>query len=82
MINTISIFFVISAGNPFNQKSWSGTPYHIIKSIEKYPSKDSLGNILPIRTIWCAPTANFSSNTIIHTLDSLDEKDIYEECNE
>ena len=63
----------------------SGKTYSIvsmIKSIEKYPPKDYLGNILPFRTIWCAPTVNFSSNTIIHTLDSLDEKDIYEECNE
>ena len=60
----------------------SGKTYSIvslIKSIEQFPPKDHLGNILPIRTIWCSPTSNFSSNSIITTLDSLDEEDIYEE---
>ena len=63
----------------------SGKTYSIvslIKSIEQFPPKDHLGNILPIKTIWCSPTSNFSSNTIIKTLDSLHEDDIYEEVTE
>jgi len=63
----------------------SGKTYSIvslIKSIEQFPLKDYLGNILPIKTIWCSPTSNFSSNSIITTLDSLHEDDIHEEVTE
>ena len=37
---------------------------------------------MPIKTIWCSPTSNFSTNSIIYTLKSLEEDDVYETVTE
>jgi len=37
---------------------------------------------MEIKTIWCPPTSNYASNSIITTLKSLHEDDIYEDVNE
>jgi len=62
----------------------TGKTYSIVKmisSIEKYPPKSD-GEICPIRTIWCSPTANMSSNGIVKTLKSLDDDDIHDDVDE
>ena len=64
----------------------SGKSYSIVKLLslfDKYPVKDADGDIMENRVIWFSPTANFSSNSIVHTLKSLDvDKDIYENVTE
>jgi len=37
---------------------------------------------MPIKTIWCSPTSNFSTNSIIYTLKSLDEDDVCDQVTE
>ena len=44
--------------------------------------KDCDGSDMEIKTIWCSPTSNYSSNSIITTLNSLQEGDIHEDVNE
>jgi len=66
-------------------QSNSGKTYSIvsfIKQYEKYGVKDCDGSDMEIKTIWCSPTSNYASNSIITTLKSLHEDDIYEEVNE
>jgi len=64
----------------------SGKSYSIVKLLtlfDKYPVKDADGDIMINRVIWFSPTANFSSNSIVHTLKSLDsDNDIYENVTE
>lgn len=66
-------------------QSNSGKTYSIcsfIKQYEKYGVKDCDGEDMEIRTIWFSPTSFYSSNSIITTLKSLDEDDIFEDVNE
>jgi len=63
----------------------SGKTYSVvnfIKLYEQYGIKNNLNEDMPIKTIWCSPTSNFSTNSIIYTMKSLDEDDVYEEVNE
>ena len=66
-------------------QSNSGKTYSIvsfIKQYEKYGVKDCDGFDMPIKSICCSPTSNYSSNNIITTLKSLHEDDIHEDVNE
>jgi len=78
----INLFFTYCS---FGMKN-SGKSYSICKLIslfDKYPAIDSNGEIMENRVIWFSPTANFSSNSIIHTIKSLDiDNDIYENVTE
>ena len=63
----------------------SGKTYSVcnfIKLYEEHGIKSGTGEDMPIKTIWCSPTSNFSTNSIIYTLKSLDEKDVYEQVTE
>ena len=63
----------------------SGKTYSVvnfIKLYEQYGIKNSLNEDMPIKTIWCSPTSNYSTNSIIYTMKSLDEDDVYETVNE
>ena len=63
----------------------SGKTYSVcnfIKLYEEHGIKSGLGEDMPIRTIWCSPTSNFSTNSIIYTLKSLDEDDVYDQVTE
>lgn len=63
----------------------SGKTYSVcnfIKLYEEHGIKNGQGEPMPIKTIWCSPTSNFSTNSIIYTLKSLDEEDIYETVTE
>ena len=78
----VNLFFTYCS---FGMKN-SGKSYSITKLLtlfDKYPVKDADGSLMENRTIWLSPTANFSSNSIVHTIKSLDiENDIYENVNE
>ena len=64
----------------------SGKSYSICKLLslfDKYPVIDADGDKMVNKVIWFSPTANFSSNSIIHTIKSLDiDNDIYENVTE
>ena len=63
----------------------SGKTYSVcnfIKLYEEHGIKSGLGEDMPIKTIWCSPTSNFSTNSIIYTLKSLDEDDVYDQVTE
>ena len=64
----------------------SGKSYSICKLLslfDKYPVIDADGDEMVNKVIWFLPTANFSSNSIIHTIKSLDiDNDIYENVTE
>lgn len=63
----------------------SGKSYSICKMLslfDKYPVIDADGDEMINRVIWLAPTANFASNSIITTIESLDDEDIHENVNE
>ena len=64
----------------------SGKSYSIVKLLslfDKYPVKDADGEIMTNKVIWFSPTANFSSNSIVHTIKSLDvDNDIHENVTE
>ena len=64
----------------------SGKTYSIVKLLslfEHYPVKDVHGEVMPNKVIWFSPTSNFSSNSIVHTLKSLDvDEDIHENVTE
>ena len=63
----------------------SGKSYAIVSLIslyEKYEIKNGKGEDMKIRTIWCSPTANMASNTVIKTIKSLHEDDIHENVTE
>lgn len=64
----------------------SGKTYSIVKLLslfEQYPVKDIHGEVMPNKVIWFSPTSNFSSNSIVHTLKSLDvDEDIHENVTE
>ena len=65
-------------------QSNSGKTYSIcsfIQQYEKYGVKDCDGTDMEIKTIWCSPTSNYASNSIIKTLKSLHKDDIYEDVN-
>ena len=74
----VNLFFTYCS---FGMKK-SGKSYSITKLLtlfDKYPVKDADGSLMENRTVWLSPTANFSSNSIDHTIKSLDiENDIYE----
>lgn len=55
---------------------------NFIKLYEEHGIKSGTGEDMPIKTIWCSPTSNYSTNSIIYTLKSLDEDDVYETVNE
>ena len=78
----VNLFFTYCS---FGMKN-SGKSYSICKLLslfDKYPVKDTDGEIMPNRVIWFSPTANFSSNSIVHTIKSLDpDEDIYENVTE
>ena len=78
----VNLFFTYCS---FGMKN-SGKSYSIVKLLslfEKFPVKDADGDIMINRVIWFSPTANFSSNSIVHTLKSLDtDNDIYENVSE
>ena len=78
----VNLFFTYCS---FGMKN-SGKSYSICKLLslfDKYPVKDADGEMMINRVIWMSPTANFSSNSIIHTMKSLDiENDIYENVDE
>lgn len=78
----VNLFFTYCS---FGMKN-SGKSYSITKLLtlfDKYPVKDADGSLMENKTIWLSPTANFSSNSIVHTIKSLDvENDIYENVNE
>lgn len=76
-----SFFFrMASIGSSNTGKTYSICSY--IKQYERYGVKDCEGEPMPVKTIWCSPTSFYSSNSIINTLKSLDEEDIYEDVNE
>ena len=63
----------------------SGKTYSVcnfIKLYEQHGVKTGDGEDMPIKTIWCSPTSNFSTNSIIYTLKSLEEDDVYETVTE
>jgi len=63
----------------------SGKTYSVcnfIKLYEEHGIKSGQGEEMPIKTIWCSPTSNFSTNSIIYTLKSLDEDDVYDQVTE
>ena len=63
----------------------SGKTYSVcnfIKLYEEHGIKSGIGEEMPIKTIWCSPTSNFSTNSIIYTLKSLDEDDVYDQVTE
>jgi len=63
----------------------SGKTYSVcnfIKLYEEHGIKSGIGEEMPIKTIWCSPTSNFSTNSIIYTLKSLDEEDVYDQVTE
>jgi len=63
----------------------SGKTYSVCNFIKQYEThgiKNGQGEDMPIKTIWCSPTSNFSTNSIIYTLKSLDEDDVYETVTE
>lgn len=63
----------------------SGKTYSVcnfIKLYEDHGIKSGTGEDMPIKTIWCSPTSNFSTNSIIYTLKSLDEEDVYDQVTE
>ena len=63
----------------------SGKTYSVcnfIKLYEEHGIKSGIGEEMPIKTIWCSPTSNFSTNSIIYTLKSLDEDDVYDQVSE
>lgn len=63
----------------------SGKTYSVCNFIKQYEThgiKNGQGEDMPIKTIWCSPTSNFSTNSIIYTLKSLDEEDVYETVTE
>ena len=78
----VNLFFTYCS---FGMKN-SGKTYSIVKLLslfEQYPVKDIDGSIMPNRIIWFSPTSNFSSNSIVHTLKSLDiDKDIHDNVTE
>jgi len=63
----------------------SGKTYSVcnfIKLYEEHGIKSGIGEEMPIKTIWCSPTSNFSTNSIIYTLKSLHEDDVYDQVSE
>jgi len=63
----------------------SGKTYSVcnfIKLYEEHGIKSGIGEEMPIKTIWCSPTSNFSTNSIIYTLKSLDEEDVFDQVSE
>lgn len=78
----VPLFFTYCS---FGMKN-SGKSYSIVKLLslfDKYPVKDADGEIMTNKVIWFSPTANFSSNSIVHTIKSLDvDNDIYENVTE
>ena len=78
----VPLFFTYCS---FGMKN-SGKSYSIVKLLslfDKYPVKDADGEIMKNKVIWFSPTANFSSNSIVHTIKSLDvDKDIHENVSE
>lgn len=63
----------------------SGKTYSVCNFIKQYEThgiKNGEGEDMPIKTIWCSPTSNFSTNSIIYTLKSLDEEHVYETVTE
>ena len=78
----VNLFFTYCS---FGMKN-SGKTYSIVKLLslfEQYPVKDVNGETMENRIIWFSPTSNFSSNSIVHTLKSLDvDEDIYENVTE
>lgn len=78
----VDLFFTYCS---FGMKN-SGKTYSIVKLLslfEQYPVKDTDGSVMPNKIIWFSPTSNFSSNSIVHTLKSLDvDNDIHENVTE
>lgn len=78
----VPLFFTYCS---FGMKN-SGKSYSIVKLLslfDKYPVKDADGEIMKNKVIWFSPTANFSSNSIVHTIKSLDvDNDIHENVTE
>ena len=78
----VNLFFTYCS---FGMKN-SGKSYSICKLLslfDKYPVIDADGEEMVNKVIWFSPTANFSSNSIIHTIKSLDvDNDIYENVTE
>ena len=60
----------------------SGKSYSITKLISLYEKHGvydgETGEKMELKTIWISPTSNFDTNSIIYTLKSLDEDDVYD----
>lgn len=72
------VFFVYtSVGQKHSGKTYSIVS--MIKLYEQYGFTNNEGESMPIKTILVSPTSNFSTNSIIYTLKSLDEDDVYDQ---
>ena len=72
------VFFIYtSIGQKHSGKTYSIVS--LIKLYEEYGFKNNQGEDMPIKTILVSPTSNFSTNSIVYTLKSLNEDDVYDQ---